>query len=172
MSTSPMMFNPAQTASPYGGLRSEWLLAFSALVFVACTSTSFMGCQTSQVVVDAVWKALFGTWHWDKTGAVNGFFRKTGHFFGYGLISLLFRNAWYKTAQTLGWIVRKWLTPFAGALAIVTAFAVSGMDELHQHFVPGRIGSLRDALIDTAGALFVNLAFWSIQARKHGRALY
>jgi VanZ family protein len=156
---------------PYGARRPidvkrEWLAVLCALAFVACTSTTVMGCQTTQIVVNAVWKALFGTWHWDLTGEVNGYFRKVGHFFGYGLISLLFRNAWYKTARAFAWVVRSWLTPFAGTLAVVTTFAVAGMDELHQRFVPGRVGSLRDALVDTAGAMFINVAFWSIRARR------
>jgi VanZ family protein len=143
-----------------------WVPVLCAFAFIACTSTTWMGCQTTQIVVNAVWKALFGSWHWDLTGMVNGYFRKTGHFFGYGLISLLFQNAWYKTARAFAWVVRRWLTPFAGTLAVVTTFAVSGLDELHQHFVPGRMGSLRDALIDTAGAIFINVAFWSIRARR------
>jgi VanZ family protein len=125
-----------------------------------------MGCQTTQVAVNAVWKTLFGTWHWDLTGEVNGYFRKVGHFFGYGLISLLFRNAWYKTAKAFAWVLRRWLTPFAGTLAVMTTFAVSGLDELHQRFIPGRVGSLRDALVDTAGAMFINVAVWSIRARR------
>jgi VanZ family protein len=165
MSASPMLLNPLQIPSPRG-VKRVWLPVLCALAFIACTSTTFMGCQTTQVVVNAVWRALFGTWHWDLTGMVNGYFRKTGHFFGYGVISLLFRNAWYKTAKAFAWVVRSWLTPFAGTLAVVTTFAVSGLDELHQHFIPGRVGCLRDALVDTAGALFLNVAFWSIRSRR------
>jgi VanZ family protein len=173
MSATPVLFNPVQTRTrPQVDVRSEWLFAFLALVFVACTSTTFMGCQTTQVVVNAVWKALFGTWHFDKLGLINALCRKEGHFFGYGFLSLIFRNAWYKTAKTLAWVVRKWLTPFAGTLAIITTFAVAGLDEWHQHFTPGRVGKLSDALIDTAGALFINLAFWSIRARRRGQALW
>jgi VanZ family protein len=165
MSASPMFLSSFQPAQPHR-VKREWLVVVGALTFVACTSTTFMGCQTTQVAVDAVWKALFGHWHWDLTGMVNGYFRKTGHFFGYGLISLLFRNAWYKTAKAFAWVVRRWLTPLAGTLAVVTTFAVSGLDELHQRFTPGRVGSLRDALVDTAGAMFINVAFWSIRARR------
>ncbi len=173
MSATPMLFNPAQTtARSQVDVKSEWLFALLALVFVACTSTTFMGCQTTQAAVNVVWKALFGTWHFDKLGVVNAVCRKEGHFFGYGLLSLVFRNAWYKTARHLAWVVRKWLTPFAGTLAVITTFAVAGLDELHQHFTPGRVGKLSDALIDTAGALFINLAFWSIRARRRGQALW
>jgi VanZ family protein len=160
------MFLNSVQAPKARGVKRVWVPVLCALAFVACTSTTLMGCQNTQIVVNAVWKALFGSWHWGLTGAVNGYFRKTGHFFGYGLISLLFQNAWYKTAQAFAWVVRRWLTPFAGTLAVVTTFAVSGLDELHQHFVPGRVGCIGDALIDTAGAMFINVAFWSIRARR------
>jgi len=131
-----------------------------------------MGCYTTQAIVNVVSKALFGTWHFNKLGLVNAFFRKEGHFFGYGFLSLVFRNAWQRSAMRYTWISRKWLILFAGTLAIMTTFAVSGLDELHQHFTPGRVGCLSDALIDTAGALFINVAFWSIRARRRGQALY
>lgn len=171
MSATPMLLNPIPATRCHRVTRShqvmrEWLIVLGALLFVACTSTTFMGARTTQVIVNAVWKALFGTWHWNMLGAINGLCRKTGHFFGYGMISLLFRNAWYKTAKAFAWVVRSWLTPVAGTLAVATTFLVAGMDELHQHFIPGRVGCLSDALLDTAGALFINVAFWSIRARR------
>jgi VanZ family protein len=43
------------------------------------------------------------------------------------------------------------------ALALGIAYAIS--DELHQHFVPGRLGSPLDVLIDAAGVA-VGVALW------------
>jgi VanZ family protein len=54
-----------------------------------------------------------------------------------------------------------WLTGAAALLAIV--FGIS--DELHQTFVPGRTASLRDVLIDAAGAC---LGLW---AWNYGRRI-
>ena len=48
------------------------------------------------------------------------------------------------------------------ALALGIAYAVS--DELHQHFVPGRIGSSYDVLIDAVGVA-IGVALW----RRLGR---
>jgi VanZ family protein len=48
------------------------------------------------------------------------------------------------------------------ALALGVAYAVS--DELHQHFVPGRVGSPFDVLIDAAGVA-IGVALW----RRLGR---
>ena len=82
-----------------------------------------MGGTHTQVLVNAVWKAVLGTWHSNLTGQVNGIGRKVGHFFGYGLVSLIFRNAWYKSAQALSWVARIWLTPFAAFFAIMNPIA-------------------------------------------------
>jgi VanZ family protein len=173
MSVSPLTQYPPQSFRPPRAVNisNQWLAVLGALAFVACTSTAFMGCRTTQAVVDFFWKAFLGTAHYEKAGLVNALCRKYGHFFGYGLISLVFRNAWYKTARAYAWVTRNWLTLFAGTMAVLSAFAISGLDELHQHFIPGRVGCFSDALVDTAGALFVNVAFWSIRARRRRQAI-
>jgi VanZ family protein len=173
MSATPLTHYSPQSLRPprITGLTNQWLAVIGSLVFVACTSNKFMGCYTTQAIVDFFWKIFLGTAHYDKAGLVNALFRKYGHFFGYGLISLVFRNAWYRTAKAYQWVTRNWLTLFAGTMAVLSAFAVSGLDELHQYFVPGRVGCLSDALVDTAGALFVNVAFWSIRGRRRRQAI-
>lgn len=170
MSTSPMLLNPSRV-TPRRSVRLEWLPVLYALTFICFTSTAFMGGARTQMLVDAVWKPLLGNWRWDLTGPVNEFCRKTGHFFGYGLVSLLFRNAWYKSARAFAWVMRSWLTPFAATLAVVSTFCVGCLDELHQRYVPGRVGSIRDALLDAAGALFLNLLVWALRARHRRNAL-
>jgi VanZ family protein len=124
-----------------------------------------MGGSHTQILVDAVWKAVFGTWKWSITGDVNEYCRKVGHFFGYGLVGLIFRNAWFNSAKAFSWIMRTWLTPFAVLLSVASTFLVACLDEWHQTFVPGRVGILRDALLDAAGALFLNIILWRLTVR-------
>lgn len=168
MSASPVLFNPAQPARTRNA-RSEWLPVVYALVFISFTSTTFMGGSHTQILVNAVWKAVLGTWHWNLTGPVNGIGRKVGHFFGYGVVSLIFRNAWYKSARALSWVARTWLTPFAASFAVASTFVVACLDEWHQRFLPGRVGSLRDALLDACGAIVLNAIFWTTMARRRRR---
>ena len=61
---------------------------------------------------------------------------------------------------------RGWWRPAAGALAVLTTLVVASLDEWHQHFVPGRVGSVRDVLIDASGALVANLIFLAIMTRQ------
>ena len=48
----------------------------------------------------------------------------------------------------------------AVSLSISLVYAIS--DEIHQIFVPGRAGQIRDVLIDFAGALFGVVIIWLI----------
>jgi VanZ family protein len=128
----------------------------------------------TQVWLEDVWKALLGKWHWNLTGPVNEVGRKVGHFLGYGMIGILFRNAWYSTIRAVTSIVRAWLFPCAAFLSIVSIFIVASLDEWHQKFLPQRVSSFHDVLLDTGGALFLNLVFWSIRAfrRRHANRAF
>lgn len=67
------------------------------------------------------------------------FIRKGAHFFAYFLLGiLLYRSLWGKWQH------------FLVALFIAFLYAIS--DEVHQLFIPGRSGEVRDVLIDSAGA--------------------
>ena len=62
----------------------------------------------------------------------------------------------------LGALLLRALRDERAALAAGVAYAVS--DELHQHFVPGRVGSPLDVLIDSVG-VGVGVLLW----RRYGR---
>jgi VanZ family protein len=127
------------------------------------------GTNTGLVVV-ALWKPLFGTSHIKLAWEINFIGRKVGHFFGYGIIGLIFRNAWYRTASAFSLVARAWLIPFAASLAVVSTFTVASLDEYHQMFLPGRVGCLHDALLDTAGAVTLNLIFSAVMTYKRSQA--
>jgi VanZ family protein len=160
----PLMLMPAKRSTP---VRKYWVPVACTLIFICFTSTTFMGAANSQIVVSGVWKALFGNWHANLLGEINGVVRKTGHFFGYGTVGLIFRDAWYKTARAFSLVVKSWLNPFAGFLAVVSTFIVGSLDEYHQMFTPGRVGCLHDALLDTAGSLALNIFFLAIWTRRN-----
>ena len=83
--------------------------------------------------------------------------RKGAHFTAYLLLGLLF--AFWQDAKTL----KEYL------LCLFFSFLYALSDELHQRFVPGRSGELRDVLIDTTGA-FTGLLLLSIVSKI--RAFY
>lgn len=71
--------------------------------------------------------------------------RKAAHFAEYACMGVLVYTLW-----------RQWLSR-SGKLYLLTVgwvFLSAAADELHQLFVPGRYGSLRDVLLDTCGGFF------------------
>jgi VanZ family protein len=69
--------------------------------------------------------------------------RKQGHFFMYFVLGILTINALTKMGVKGKRII--WIS-----LLICVAYAIT--DEIHQLFVPGRSGEVRDVLIDSIGA--------------------
>lgn len=83
----------------------------------------------------------------EVVGAVfawEGFVRKLAHFAEYmsiGLISCVIAVLWIDRMKRI-----------AGIL-LVQLFLSAALDELHQYFVPGRNGSIKDVFLDMAGGI-------------------
>jgi VanZ family protein len=175
MAASPVASNASSIAlrsqpmSQQHSLRIKWFYVLLSLIFVACTSTTYFGGIHTGALLNAVWRAVLGSWHYDLRGIVNLVLRKIGHFFGYGMIGLIFRNAWYTSLRALTSLVRSWVTPFAAMLAVSSTFMLACLDEWHQRYVPGRVSSFRDVLVDTTGALLLNVIYWNFRAYRRRR---
>lgn len=72
------------------------------------------------------------------------YIRKGAHFFAYFMLGILVINALKKNEKII------W-KDLVYALMICVIYAIS--DEIHQVFVPGRSGEVRDVIIDSAGSL-------------------
>lgn len=181
MASSPALLNPSLDLSriqkPWvlPRIQKHWIAVLCCLAFVCFTSTTLMSGYHTQFVVDGVWKALFGNWHNDWRGMANGDGRKIGHFFGYGMVGLIFRNAWERTlsarAVRLGrTLVNSRLMILAALMSVFSIFLVALADELHQCFLPQRVGSFGDVLRDTFGTVFLNLVLLAWRAYKRPAA--
>jgi VanZ family protein len=175
MSASPALF-PSTRFAPRPSVRSAWFPVLCSLIFVCFTSTSFMGGNHTQVLVNLVWRTFLGKWHWDLTAPVNIMCRKVGHFFGYGVIGLIFRNAWHASIRARIMRIGASLATLQGmisvsALSVLSTFIIASLDELHQRFVPGRVSSFRDVMVDTTGAIFLNVVFWTVRSYRRRKAL-
>lgn len=69
--------------------------------------------------------------------------RKTAHFFLYFMLGILLLNA-LKKGRTI-----EYKTVI---IAIIVCVVYAASDEMHQLFVPGRSGQLRDVIIDSLGS--------------------
>jgi VanZ family protein len=82
--------------------------------------------------------------------------RKLGHFTEYLILGILVARALRGDGP--------W-RPMLAVNAVVIAALYATTDELHQHFVPGRVAAIGDVAIDTAGAAMGQLA---VAARRLG----
>lgn len=95
----------------------------------------------TKLIIKAVKKVAPGVELEQKS--INNRLRKNAHFFSYLLLGVFVYNA-LRRSGLQGWRC------FILALGICVLYAVT--DEVHQLYVPGRGGQVRDVLIDSAGA--------------------
>ncbi len=134
----------------------DWLPAALSVVMIALESTATMSAENTSHWLYPLWLRLFGpisAAHWNE---VHHLIRKTGHFVGYGLVSIAFFYSWRRSLQRLA--IRHWtLWRRASVLAVLCTLAIAVLDECHQSFLPSRTGSPVDVCIDLGGAIAAQL---------------
>jgi VanZ family protein len=157
MSSSPFTFHaPCQTAPlPKALWMRAWLPVLACLAVFALESTTWGGADHTSTPLRHVAETVFGFDQYAYWKPIHMIIRKTGHFMGYGLFSLVcfraFRMIQRKPARRLS----DRLT--AHGLAVAATFLVASADEFHQTFLPNRIGCFSDVLLDTSGAVALGL---------------
>jgi VanZ family protein len=138
----------------------NWIPAALAVSMIAVESTATMSSENTSRWLLPLWIHLFGpisAHHWEL---VNHWIRKTGHFFGYGLVSAAFFYSWRSSlknrscARSLSWR--------AARLAVLSTLLVSIADEFHQSFLPSRTSTPFDVLIDLVGAAAAQLLILAV----------
>lgn len=133
-----------------------WIPAALAVVMIAIESTAMFSADNTSRWLLPLWVHLFGAIspaHW---ATVHHYIRKTGHFTGYGLVSLCFFHGWSRTLALTGRGLRNlWIR--SAVLAVGCTILVASADEFHQSFLPSRTGRPLDVGIDTCGAIAMQL---------------
>jgi VanZ family protein len=135
-----------------------WLpvLVWSWIIFSASgDSASF---QHSSRIIGPLVHWFFPHLSEDAVHAIVMFVRKCAHVTEYAVLALLLWRALRKPAEQ-GHAPWRWSRARL-VLALVALYAAS--DEIHQAFVPSRQGSVRDVLLDTAGAALALLCLWAV----------
>src|SRR5271169_2820247 len=121
-----------------------WPALAWAVVISAFSTGAFTSENTSRIIIPIL--------HWLLPHApartlnyLHHLIRKSAHFTEYFILSLLILRAIRagRPGSRFAWAL--------AAIAIVACYA--SLDELHQHFVPGRTAAVGDVLIDTSGGI-------------------
>lgn len=132
-----------------------WMPVIACLLVFALESTPWGGADHTSAPLRRVAEALVGIDRLAYWEPIHILIRKTGHFIGYGMFSLVcfraIRLVQRGPARRLGDRLA------AHGLAIAATFLVASADEFHQTFLPNRFGLFSDVLLDTAGAVTLGL---------------
>ena len=114
---------------------------------------------------------------------LNAVLRKTGHFLGYAILSALVLLALRLTNRDRlrpllqrAWGTRLhdyWRWEWAVLGIVLTAYTAA-LDEFHQTFIPSRTGRWQDVVLDTGGAIAMQVVLYLMAAhssRKHAPEL-
>lgn len=144
-----------------------WLPAAIGVLVICLESSDYLSAVNTRDWLQHL-GAWFGVSHPDLISD-NHILRKTGHFVGYGTLSLLFYRGRSRSAQILS---RRRLRVLDVAFSFVCTLIVASADEYHQSFLPSRTGQPQDVLLDIAGAaVFLLLLQLWLLFRRHRMGL-
>jgi VanZ family protein len=134
----------------------DWLPAALSVLMIALESTATLSSDNTSHWLFPLWVRLFGPISPAYWNEVHHLIRKTGHFVGYGLVSLSFFYSWRQTLHRMA--VQHWtLWRRASVLAVLCTLLIASLDEYHQSFIPSRTSSMFDVGIDLCGAIVFQL---------------
>jgi len=137
-----------------------WIAAGLWLGLIAAESTDIASAYNTSRILYPIFHFLMGL---DPVRFLswNFYIRKSGHFVGYFMLSLLLLRAWRATLR--GATLLRWSIQWASIAFFMTTL-VASLDEWHQTYLPSRTGTLHDVLLDSAAALtpqlIMSLWFW------------
>ncbi len=134
----------------------HWIPAIIGITVIIIESTGAMSSDNTSRWLLPIWIKLFGPITPEHWAVVHHWIRKTGHFTGYGLVSLCFFEGWRTTLSAKarsGFRIYAIVTP----LALVSTLILASWDEWHQSFLPNRTSKVSDVGIDFSGAMVAHL---------------
>ena len=156
----------------------HWIPAMIGIAVILIESTGTMSASNTSRWLLPIWTRLFGPVTPEHWAVIHHWIRKTGHFVGYGLVSLGFFEGWRATfSEKAVSVGRRFF--MAAPLALLCTLLLASWDEWHQSFLPGRTSKVSDVGIDFSGALMAHLVLlmvllivWRVRAARSKRSVY
>jgi len=125
-----------------------WLPTLLWLCAIAAFSTDAFSAEHTRGILWRIVHLLWGPISEEQFSILHFFVRKAAHFTVYGILSVFAFYSWRATLPA----PQRWTFRWSG-LALAFTLVAAALDEFHQSFVPSRTSSLRDVMLDLAGAL-------------------
>ncbi len=134
-----------------------WLAAGLWLALIAFESTDWLSSAHTGSLLYTWITQFFGPINPATFDIFHHYLRKTGHVFGYAILSFLLFRGWRATLPAIN--VTRWSLRWAG-IAWLSTTMVAGLDEWHQAFLPSRTGRIQDVFLDSAAAMAMQILLW------------
>jgi VanZ family protein len=138
-------------------LLSAWIPAAICVLLIAISSSDTFSSDSTGSVLRPLIEDIFGPLANHVWVKFLYDIRKTGHFFGYGFVSLVFFRAWRMTFRLSRSYSAVTASLRAAAVALLSTLVLCSADEFHQSFLPKRTGTPFDVLLDMCGAITCHL---------------
>lgn len=148
-------------------------IGIAVMIFYLSSQPASTSSEVSNVFVEKIIETVLQTATPREVELLTFLVRKAAHFTEYLLLALFLGLTLRERPNALPKSIQNRRSPSTQKKAeallcflICTLYACS--DEIHQHFVPGRSGEIRDVLIDAAGA-FLGILLLSLYDRHSSR---
>ena len=164
----------------FKALTRNWWPVAVWLVIIRLESTDYASAGNTFGLLYNVGTMIFGRVDPRLLSVLNEVLRKSGHFIGYAVLGLLvFRALKHTHRDRLKPVLqRTWGTFFRDVwqfdwalIAVLFALITASLDEIHQTFLPSRMGRWQDVVIDTTGAIVMQILLYAraVHAMSHRR---
>jgi VanZ family protein len=159
-------------------LAHRWWPVLVWLGVIRVESTDFASADNTSSVLYTVIAAVAPQVQESSVLQLDEVLRKTGHFAGYGILSVLvflaLKNTNYDRVRSL--LRRPWGMHWHDfwrwdwvLLGMFVTIVTAAFDEIHQTFVPSRTGRWQDVVLDTSGAMVLQVIVYFLSRRAFNR---
>ncbi len=142
-------------------LLSAWIPAAICVVLIMISSSDVFSSDNTSSILRPFVEKIVGPLANHVWARLLYDIRKTGHFFAYGFVSVVFFRAWRMTFRLSRSYSAVTASLRAAAVALLSTLALCSADEFHQSFLPKRTGSPFDVLLDMCGAVTCHLILFT-----------
>lgn len=161
----------------FGIVARNWWPVAAWLGVIRMESTGYASSQNTFRLLYQTMHYLFGQVNYQLLFELDHILRKTGHFIGYAVLSgltfLALRNTYRDRIQSS--IDRPWGRYLSdlwqlewSLIAILVTAVTASLDEIHQTFLPFRTGRWQDVVLDTSGAVILQLVIYALSQLRVG----
>jgi len=140
-------------------LLRAWWPAVVWIGLICVESTDSFSSQNTGIALYTLLTYFFTHLRFHEFLVYHHYLRKTGHFVGYGMLSILLLRGWRATlGQVPATLFRTLRLSLLGTVFVAT------LDEWHQSYIPSRTGTWKDVVLDSvAGLAFLLVAYFRLR---------